>query len=247
MVPPRGADHGLTLGTRRTYRGKSRRTCGADKFLPSGAPSCANEPACRPQGREPRSEQAHVSAQQPPPGEDPWVPSAHAHPRRPGHPHRPPLQGARSALGLSDVLPADSRLRHRADFSAVTRSRGVRGRGLLVVHTAPSQEVASSGAAEPEHQAVGDFPGGALPCRDMPRRAGLVVPRSVGPAVTRNRVKRRLRHLLRPRLATLPAGTRVVVRALPASATATSPMLAAALDEALARSAHQPPSAGTSA
>lgn len=75
-------------------------------------------------------------------------------------------------------------------------------------------------------------------------RAGLVVPRSVGPAVTRNRVKRRLRHALIPRLRTLPAGTRVVVRALPATATATSPMLAAALDEALARSANRPQAPG---
>jgi ribonuclease P protein component len=40
----------------------------------------------------------------------------------------------------------------------------------------------------------------------------------VGPAVTRNLVKRRLRHLLRDRVASLPPGSTLVVRALPAAA-----------------------------
>jgi ribonuclease P protein component len=48
-------------------------------------------------------------------------------------------------------------------------------------------------------------------------------------------VARRLRHQLRPRLAALPAGSRVVVRALPASASATSAELGAELDRALER------------
>jgi ribonuclease P protein component len=42
---------------------------------------------------------------------------------------------------------------------------------------------------------------------DAPPRAGLVVSRAVGGSVVRHRVARRLRHLLRPRLATLPAGS----------------------------------------
>jgi ribonuclease P protein component len=46
---------------------------------------------------------------------------------------------------------------------------------------------------------------------------------------------RRLRHLVAPRLAHLPAGSRLVVRALPASATATSVALAEDLDAALHR------------
>ncbi len=51
-----------------------------------------------------------------------------------------------------------------------------------------------------------------------PSRVGFVVSKAVGNAVTRNRVKRRLRHLVVPLL----AGSRdveVVVRALPAAAT----------------------------
>lgn len=50
--------------------------------------------------------------------------------------------------------------------------------------------------------------------------------KSVGGAVVRNRVKRRLRHLSRP-LAESSPGLHVVVRALPAAAGATSQTLAA--------------------
>ncbi len=68
-----------------------------------------------------------------------------------------------------------------------------------------------------------------------PARAGLVVSRAVGNAVTRNHVKRRLRHLLRERLPALPAGSMLVVRALPPAGAASSTELAADLDATLAR------------
>ena len=42
----------------------------------------------------------------------------------------------------------------------------------------------------------------------------------VGPAVVRNRVKRRLRHLAAAQVERTPAGVHVVVRALPAAADA---------------------------
>ena len=45
--------------------------------------------------------------------------------------------------------------------------------------------------------------------------------RTVGGAVVRNRVRRRLRHLVRERLAELPAASVVVVRALAGSGDAT--------------------------
>ena len=60
---------------------------------------------------------------------------------------------------------------------------------------------------------------------------GFVVSKAVGSAVVRNRVKRQLRHLTRERMALLPGGSLVVVRANPAAAGATS--LAADLDSAL--------------
>jgi ribonuclease P protein component len=64
-------------------------------------------------------------------------------------------------------------------------------------------------------------------------RAGFVVSKAVGGAVVRNRVRRRLRHLMRSRLSRLPDRTDVVVRALPGAATRTYAALGADLDEAL--------------
>jgi ribonuclease P protein component len=57
----------------------------------------------------------------------------------------------------------------------------------------------------------------------------------VGPAVTRNKVKRRLRHLARERLSSLPGSAVLVVRALPPAAGATYAELAGDLDKALGR------------
>ena len=68
-----------------------------------------------------------------------------------------------------------------------------------------------------------------------PSKVGFVVAKSVGPAVTRNRVKRRLRHLMRERIHTLPGGSMLVIRALPASASASSRDLASELDRCLGR------------
>lgn len=49
-------------------------------------------------------------------------------------------------------------------------------------------------------------------------RAGFVVSKAIGNAVTRNRVKRQLRHLVAGRLGSAPAQVSVVVRALPPAA-----------------------------
>ena len=110
------------------------------------------------------------------------------------------------------MLPAPSRLRRRPEFAAAVRHGRRVGRARLVVHL----EVSNSDDA-------------SVP------RAGFVVSRTVGDAVTRNRVKRRLRHVVRDRLAALPSGARLVVRALPPAAEATSAELARDLDSALER------------
>jgi ribonuclease P protein component len=65
-------------------------------------------------------------------------------------------------------------------------------------------------------------------------RIGFVVSRAVGPAVTRNLVKRRLRHLARERVTVLPPGSMLVVRALPQAANASYAELGAELDRCLA-------------
>ena len=63
---------------------------------------------------------------------------------------------------------------------------------------------------------------------------GFVVSKSVGNAVARNRVKRRLRAVVSHRIDQLPEGGRLVVRALPGSADLGSAELARDLDRALA-------------
>ena len=70
---------------------------------------------------------------------------------------------------------------------------------------------------------------------DPAPRVGFVVSKAVGPAVTRNKVKRRLRHLARERLTSLPGSAVLVVRALPAAASASSAELGADLERCLRR------------
>jgi ribonuclease P protein component len=70
-----------------------------------------------------------------------------------------------------------------------------------------------------------------------PRAAlvGFVVGKNVGGSVVRHRVARRLRAQMTQRLDRLPDGSRVVVRALPPAARASSARLGADLDAALAK------------
>lgn len=63
--------------------------------------------------------------------------------------------------------------------------------------------------------------------------------------MVRNQVKRRLRHLMRTRIAGLPAGARLVVRALPAAAGSPSGALGVDLDEGLKRVLAKVAAAGT--
>ena len=68
-----------------------------------------------------------------------------------------------------------------------------------------------------------------------PARVGFVVSRAIGNAVVRNRVKRRLRHLAREHVTSLPGSCVLVVRALPAAGSASSSTLSADLDHCLTR------------
>jgi ribonuclease P protein component len=111
------------------------------------------------------------------------------------------------------VLPAAARLRRSDDFHAVLRRGRRAGRGPLVAHLL----LPADGAA----------PG--------PARAGFVVGRTVGSAVTRNRLRRQLRHAVRDRLQMLPPGATVVIRALPGAAGLSHHELSAYVDSALAR------------
>lgn len=71
---------------------------------------------------------------------------------------------------------------------------------------------------------------------EEPLRVGFVVSKAVGPAVVRNKVKRRLRHGVRGILSRRPAPRGLlVVRALPASAQADESTLVADLERGLDR------------
>jgi ribonuclease P protein component len=109
------------------------------------------------------------------------------------------------------MLAAAQRLRRSSDFAAAVRGGRRVGRGTVFVHLLLD---------EPAHAS--------------PARAGFVVSKAVGNAVVRNKVRRRLRHLVRPRLGSLPPGSLLVVRALPGAASAASDSVGADLDAALA-------------
>jgi ribonuclease P protein component len=101
-------------------------------------------------------------------------------------------------------------VRRREDFTAAVRQGSRVGASGLVLHVTTSAGT-------------------------QPARAGFIVGRALGTAVTRNRLRRRLRHLLAPRLDQLRAGTIVVVRATPPAAQRSWRELAATLDALLER------------
>ena len=148
------------------------------------------------------------------------------------------------------MLPRRARLRSSREFSRVV-ARGRRcGRRHLVVHLLVPErvvdpkdavdfaeglvdaEVPGRGTGAPEH-AERREPG--TPTSSATTTAGFVVSSAVGGSVVRHAVTRRLRPLVAARLARLPEGSRLVVRALPAAARADSATLAADLDSALSK------------
>lgn len=66
-------------------------------------------------------------------------------------------------------------------------------------------------------------------------RLGLAVGKAIGPAVVRNRVKRRLREIFRLHLQQIPGGYDLFVRAAPASASASYRQLEATFCDVLTR------------
>jgi ribonuclease P protein component len=106
------------------------------------------------------------------------------------------------------VLAARNRLRTATDFSTTVRSGVRNGRRNVVLYAAAI-------------------------AADEPSRIGFIVSKSVGNAVVRNLVKRRLREAAAASLCDHATGLAIVVRALPASASASWDQLLADYNAAL--------------
>ena len=119
------------------------------------------------------------------------------------------------------MLARSNRLTSGRTFVATIRRGRRAGRSTVVVHLAVPADPASAPVT------CGTGPEGP--------RVGLVVGKAVGNAVTRNQVKRRLRHVARGRVDALPGGSVLVVRALPPAAVASSAELGRDFDAALDR------------
>ena len=119
------------------------------------------------------------------------------------------------------MLTSAHRLTDGASFREATRKGRRSGSRTVVVHLAAS---------------------GATPV--APPRVGFVVSKAVGNAIVRNRVKRRLRHLAREHVSSLPGSAVLVVRALPASASATTSELRSDLERCLRRVLSEPSAPG---
>jgi ribonuclease P protein component len=133
------------------------------------------------------------------------------------------------------VLAAAHRLRRSSEFAAAVRGGRRAGRGAVVVHLNMPELTDTDRTTEP---APGRGPEGTE------TRAGFIVSRAVGGAVVRNKVRRRLRHLVAERLDRLPPAGTLVVRALPVAAASSYRELGADLDAAIeAARAPRPPRA----
>lgn len=113
------------------------------------------------------------------------------------------------------MLPRSLRMLTSTDFRTTIRHGRRIGGKTMVMHTyRPSGVQADAGRSVAP---VARAPQLAKPSVQV----GFVVSKAVGNAVVRNRVKRRLRHLVAAALSSppdVPRGTSIVIRALPASA-----------------------------
>ena len=128
--------------------------------------------------------ETHLPAERTPPEAAARVPGPDVHPRRAGDSEAPPRAWPQAALGLRPpTVHRRHRLSRSRDFETVYRRGSSASTRQLVLHWFPREEDA-----------------------DGPARLGLAVPRSVGSAVVRNRLKRMLREAWRGLLDDVPPG-----------------------------------------
>ncbi len=137
----------------------------------------------------------NVPTQPAPSRQNPRLSPPHAHPGRAGRagaaalPGPPPSDRQARSSSVTSHLPADARLRRTAEYQSVYRL----GRRL---RPARFQIVAAR------------LPGRAA---DAPAQFGITVPRRLGGAVVRNRIRRRTRALLARLLPQAPRGWAIVL------------------------------------
>ena len=141
-----------------------------------------------------------------------WLHGPHGYQGRSPRARPSPGQGAQEADRLSGEppqgrMPALSTLRRRVDFEAIARDGRSRSTPLLVVRWLRTERAET--------------------------RVGLSTPRALGGAVQRNRVRRRLRGLVRQRLDDIGPGWDLLLIARPAAGQATYADLGHALDALL--------------
>ncbi|RAV32868.1 ribonuclease P protein component [Corynebacterium heidelbergense] len=129
------------------------------------------------------------------------------------------------------MLSPENRLRASRRFDETTRNGWKKGSRTVVVYVYPGP----TGIAGLGVQPIGD--------RNV--RVGLIVSKTVGNAVARHRVSRRIRHIMAIYLKDLgpgaqsegwiPQGSAVVIRALPAATSASNDKLAADIRNCLSR------------
>lgn len=122
------------------------------------------------------------------------------------------------------MLPAQHKLHRSGDFAVTIRKGRRLGRRTIVLHYL---DTAGDGDVTDAADARISRTGGP--------RVGFVVSKGVGNSVVRHAVTRKLRHVMSGAMDLMPDTVDVVVRALPASATASSEELAKDVRKALAR------------
>ena len=151
--------------------------------------------------------EAHLSAQQSPPRQAPRLPPPHGDPRRAQRPAGASPQGSAAPLGLI------WRIRDRRTFVELRR-RGRRARhGHVSVTHVPARTTTSAD----------------------PARVAFAIPRKVGGAVVRNRLRRQARAHLAERAGRTAMSGAYLVALAPGAAAADRPELLADLDLCLER------------
>jgi len=165
------------------------------------------------QQRESQSDdETDLPAQEARPKAESWLSRSHGFQGRSPRAFPPSGEGAQPAERLSPTphpVAAYPTLRRRADFEAVVRSGSLNATRLLVLRARQTEEPIT--------------------------RIGLATPATLGGAVERNRVRRRMRELVRKRYGEMGAGWDLLVITKPWARHASFAELGDALDDVLAR------------